>query len=72
MSAMTGRAVLVTGGIGGIGLAPAAALAGLGARVGIVGPDPTRAEAATTRLRSDGAEVNVFVADVSPSPRCAD
>ena len=65
MSTMTGRTVLVTGGTGGIGLATAAGLAGLGARVGIVGRDAGRAEAAAEQLRGDGAEVDVFVADMS-------
>lgn len=65
MRAMAGKAVLVTGGTSGIGLATAAGLAGLGARVGIVGRDRARGEAAARRLRSDGAEVEVFTADVS-------
>ena len=43
MSTLTGKTVLVTGGTGGIGLATAAGLAGLGARVGIVGRDEGRA-----------------------------
>jgi len=62
---MTGRTVLVTGGTGGIGLATAAGLAGLGARVGIVGRDAARTEAAAEQLRTSGGEVDVFVADVS-------
>ena len=62
---MTGRTVLVTGGTGGIGLATAAGLAGLGARVGIVGRDLARSEAAAAHLRGSGADVDVFVADVS-------
>ena len=62
---MTGKTVLVTGGTGGIGLATAAGLAGLGARVGIVGRDPVRTETAAARLRGSGAEVEVFVANVS-------
>ena len=62
---MTGKTVLVTGGTGGIGLATAAGLAGLGARVGIVGRDAARSEAAATNLRGSGAEVDVFVADMS-------
>jgi len=37
---MAGKAVLVTGGIGGIGKATAIGLAALGARVGITGRDP--------------------------------
>ena len=62
---MEGRTVLVTGGTGGIGLATAAGLAGLGARVGIVGRDTSRAEAAADRIRATGGVVDVFVADVS-------
>jgi NAD(P)-dependent dehydrogenase (short-subunit alcohol dehydrogenase family) len=65
MNSMSGRTVLVTGGTGGIGLATAAGLAGLGARVGIVGRDPARAEAAADRLRGAGGQVDVFTADVS-------
>ncbi|MGA8045975.1 MAG: SDR family oxidoreductase [Dermatophilaceae bacterium] len=65
MTAMTGKTVLVTGGTGGIGLATAAALAELGARVGIVGRDPARAQAAATQLQGEGADVDVFVADMS-------
>ena len=62
---MTGKTVLVTGGTGGIGLATATGLAGLGARVGIVGRDPARSEAAARQLRASGGQVDVFVADVS-------
>lgn len=62
---MTGKTALVTGGTGGIGLATAAGLAGLGARVGIVGRDRARAEAAAGRLRGIGGNVEVFTADLS-------
>ncbi|GAA2165663.1 NAD(P)-dependent dehydrogenase (short-subunit alcohol dehydrogenase family) [Humibacillus xanthopallidus] len=55
----------MTGGTGGIGLATAAGLAGLGARVGIVGRDRARAEAAAERVRATGGRVDVFTADVS-------
>jgi NAD(P)-dependent dehydrogenase (short-subunit alcohol dehydrogenase family) len=65
MSTMTGKTVLVTGATGGIGLATAAGLAGLGARVGIVGRDAARSEAAATQLRAVGGQVDVFIADVS-------
>jgi retinol dehydrogenase-14 len=67
MSALTGKTVLVTGGTGGIGLATAAGLAGLGARVGIVGRDAGRARAAAERIRTvaAGGDVDVFTADVS-------
>ncbi|HEX5970264.1 MAG TPA: SDR family oxidoreductase [Intrasporangium sp.] len=64
---MSGRTVLVTGATGGIGRATAAGLAGLGARVGIVGRDRDRAEAAASAIRgvSPASYVDVFVADLS-------
>jgi NAD(P)-dependent dehydrogenase (short-subunit alcohol dehydrogenase family) len=63
---MNGKTVLVTGGTGGIGLATATALAGMGARVGIVGRDPTRAAAAAEQIRrSAPGAVDEFVADLS-------
>ena len=46
-------------------MATAAGLAGLGARVGIVGRDAARTEAAAEQLRGEGGQVDVFVADVS-------
>jgi retinol dehydrogenase 14 len=65
MTSMAGKTVLVTGGTGGIGLATAAGLAGLGARVGIVGRDEARAQAAAERIRRTGGDVDVFTADLS-------
>src|SRR4051812_7758900 len=62
---MTGQTVLVTGGTGGIGLATATRLAGLGARVGLVGRDAGRGESAAAPIRATGAEVDVFEADLS-------
>jgi NAD(P)-dependent dehydrogenase (short-subunit alcohol dehydrogenase family) len=64
---MSGRVVLVTGATGGIGRATAAGLARLGARVGIVGRDRDRAEAAASAIReaSPAAYVDMFVADLS-------
>jgi NAD(P)-dependent dehydrogenase (short-subunit alcohol dehydrogenase family) len=64
---MRGMTVLVTGGTGGIGRATAAGLAAMGARVGIVGRDRRRAEAAAAGLRveSGNPAVDVFIADMS-------
>ena len=64
---MTGKTVLITGGTGGIGRAAAAGLASLGARVGITGRDPERAEVAAAAIiqESGNPSVDVFVADMS-------
>ena len=64
---MTGKTVLITGGTGGIGKATAAGLARLGARVGVVGRDGRRADAAAADIRreADSALVDWFVADMS-------
>jgi retinol dehydrogenase 14 len=64
---MHGSTVLVTGGTGGIGLATATGLAGLGARVGIVGRSAARGQAAADEMRRlvPSAEVDVFEADLS-------
>jgi len=65
IGAMAGKTVLVTGGTGGIGKATAAGVARLGARVGIVGRDKRRAEAAAVDIRreSDASVVDLFVAE---------
>jgi retinol dehydrogenase 14 len=64
---MVGRTVVVTGGTGGIGKATAEGLVGLGARVGIVGRDPKRTQAAAGDIvdRHGDAIVDVFVVDMS-------
>jgi NAD(P)-dependent dehydrogenase (short-subunit alcohol dehydrogenase family) len=65
--AMTGKTVLITGGTGGIGKATAIGLARTGARVGIVGRDAARGEAAAADIRSASGttSVDVFTADMS-------
>ena len=64
---MAGKSVLVTGGTGGIGRATAIGLAALGARVGIIGRDPVRAEAAAASIRAGPGSpaVDGFAADLS-------
>jgi retinol dehydrogenase-14 len=64
---MAGRVVLITGGTGGIGKATAIGLATVGARVGITGRDPARAEQAAADIRagSGNPAVDAFAADMS-------
>jgi retinol dehydrogenase-14 len=52
MLPMAGKAVLITGGTGGIGKATAIGLATIGARVGITGRDLVRAEQAAAGIRA--------------------
>jgi NAD(P)-dependent dehydrogenase (short-subunit alcohol dehydrogenase family) len=64
---MAGNVVLITGGTGGIGKATALGLAMIGARVGIMGRDPERAEQAAAEIRtaSENPAVDAFAADMS-------
>ena len=62
---LSGRAAIVTGGNGGIGLGIAEGLACAGANVSIVGRDEAKTAAAAERLRGHGVEVLGFAADVS-------
>lgn len=68
---MTGRVCLVTGATSGIGKATAAALASMGARVGVVARDPAKGEATVAELRasSNDDRVELFVADLSSQAR---
>src|SRR4051794_2568080 len=62
---MTGSTVLITGATGGIGKATALGLAGLGARVAIIGHHQGRTETAATEIRAAGGRVDTFLADLS-------
>jgi retinol dehydrogenase-14 len=64
---MAGKAVLITGGTGGIGKATAMGLATMGARVGIAGRDRARAEQAAVEIRaaSGNPAVDAFAADMT-------
>ena len=64
---MSGRVVLITGATGGIGKATAIGLAMIGARVGITGRHPGRAEqaAADIRAASGNPAVDAFAADLT-------
>jgi len=64
---MAGKVVLITGGTGGIGKATAIGLATMGARVGITGRDPARAEQAASDIRAASASsaIDAFAADMT-------
>jgi retinol dehydrogenase-14 len=63
---MDGRAVLVTGGTAGIGLATALGLARLGAHVAIIARTPTRTDDAVRQIDAAGdGRTDVFVADMA-------
>jgi NAD(P)-dependent dehydrogenase (short-subunit alcohol dehydrogenase family) len=64
---LTGRVALITGGNGGIGLAMAEAVAQAGADVAIWGQNPSKNEAARTRLEATGRRVLVQQVDVADS-----
>jgi retinol dehydrogenase-14 len=64
---MADKIVLITGGTGGIGKATAIGLATMGARVGITGRDPARAEQAVADIRaaSGNPAVDALAADLT-------
>jgi len=65
ISKLSGRVALVTGASSGIGKATASALAGEGARVGLVARRLDRLEVLARRLREGGGEVLPIQADVT-------
>jgi len=65
MFSLEGKTAVVIGGSGVLGGVFARALAGAGAKVGIIGRTPEKVEAAVGSLRSSGAEAVGAVADVS-------
>ena len=62
---LTGRAALITGGNGGIGLGIATGLVGAGARVLIAGRDPAKNTAALAGLAAAGGEAQAIEVDVT-------
>jgi NAD(P)-dependent dehydrogenase (short-subunit alcohol dehydrogenase family) len=59
------RVALVPGGSGGIGVRVSRALAGVGARVAVVGRDPDRAEAARAAIEDAGSEGLALTGDMT-------
>ena len=68
---LSGRAAVITGGNGGIGLGIARGLAKAGAALAIVGRDRDKLSAATTELEGLGAKVLGLVCDVSDEAQVA-
>ncbi len=62
---LDGRVAIVAGGSGGIGVRACAALAGVGARVAIVGRDPGRLEEARRAVEGAGSEALVLAGDMT-------
>jgi gluconate 5-dehydrogenase len=67
---LDGKVAMVAGGSGAIGSALAAALAGAGARVVIIGQTVEKAEAAAAPLYALGAEALALAADVTNELEC--
>jgi gluconate 5-dehydrogenase len=67
---LDGRVAIVPGGSGAIGSAMAAALAGAGAQIAVVGVTEERAEAAAAPIRATGAQVFAAGADVTREEEC--
>lgn len=69
---LSGRAALVTGGNGGIGLAMAAALGRAGANIVLAARDADKGEAALAALRRDGIDARFVAFDAGDSQSCRD
>jgi len=67
---LTGKAAVVTGGNGGIGLAIARGLARAGAKVVVVGRNAAKNERAVRELGALGCTVHAVVADLSDADGC--
>lgn len=65
---LKGRAAIVTGGNGGIGLAMAKALAGAGASILLVGRNAAKTADAARQMRDAGLQVSEFAGDVTQQP----
>jgi NAD(P)-dependent dehydrogenase (short-subunit alcohol dehydrogenase family) len=67
MNDMHGKVVVITGATSGIGLVAAERLAGMGARLVMVGRDPARGEEALHRLPKSGSGTphSIYYADLS-------
>ncbi len=68
---LTGKAAIVTGGNGGIGLGMARGLVEAGAAVLVVGRNEKKNDAAVRELRALGGKAEAFVADVTSETQCA-
>lgn len=69
---LNGKVAVVTGGYGVLGGRMAAGLAAVGARVGVLGRDPDKAEAKAEALREAGGEALALVADALDPDALAD
>src|SRR5579871_2395556 len=67
---LTGKAAVVTGGNGGIGLGMAQGLASLGANIVIAGRDAEKATNALAILRDMGVEATFIAADITRKSEC--
>ncbi|MGE0660153.1 MAG: SDR family NAD(P)-dependent oxidoreductase, partial [Reyranellaceae bacterium] len=68
---LTGKAAVVTGGNGGIGLGMARGLVEAGAAVLVVGRNEKKNDAAVRALRALGGKAEAFLADVTNETQCA-